>query len=71
MTTLIVDRIDGDFAVCEREDGTIIDIALSALPGDVREGAVLRVDNASIVHDAQGEENHRVQIKKRIDRLWK
>lgn len=37
---LIVDRIEGDIAVCEQE-GRLVDIPLSSIKGLVREGDVL------------------------------
>ena len=39
---LVIDRIEGDFAVCEGEDRSREDIPLSALPAGVREGDCLR-----------------------------
>lgn len=45
--TWIIDRIENDTAVCEA-DGIMIDVPLSALPEDVREGDVitLSIDKA-------------------------
>ncbi|MDE5670758.1 MAG: DUF3006 domain-containing protein, partial [Eubacterium sp.] len=37
MKTLIVDRIEADFAVCEIEDGCFADVPLKALPDGVKE----------------------------------
>lgn len=38
---LIVDRIEGEYAVCELSDRTTKDVLLSSLPKDVKEGSVL------------------------------
>ncbi len=38
---LIIDRFEGDYAVCEREDKTMMDIERSKLPEGVKEGSVL------------------------------
>ena len=38
---LIVDRIEGGFAVCEDDGGEMRDISLAELPEEVREGDVL------------------------------
>ena len=43
MKTLIVDRIEADFAVCEIEEGSFADIPLKALPNDVKEGDVIHI----------------------------
>lgn len=39
----IVDRIDGDYAVVELENGKAVDIPLISLPEDIKEGAVINV----------------------------
>ncbi len=38
---ITVDRIEGEFAVCELEDGTMEDIPLNKLPSEIEEGSVL------------------------------
>lgn len=37
----IVDRIEGQFAVCETDDGAVTDLLLTELPPGVQEGDVL------------------------------
>ncbi len=45
-----VDRFEGNFAICEREDFKIIKILKNKLPPNVREGDVLNIDyNACVV----------------------
>ena len=39
---LIIDRIEGDFAVCEDQRGQRRELPLNALPQDIREGDFLR-----------------------------
>lgn len=41
---IIVDRIEGAFAVCEMDDKSMQNIALSELPVGVKEGDVLAVE---------------------------
>jgi len=48
---LIVDRIEGNFAVCEKEDKTMVDIPLADLPEDLREGSILVSDNGTYTID--------------------
>lgn len=38
---LIIDRFEGDTAVCETEDGEHIDISRFLLPDDVHDGEVI------------------------------
>lgn len=43
MRKLIIDRFEGDFAVCETEELKFIDIPKAALPGGVKEGDVITI----------------------------
>ena len=38
MERLSVDRLEGEFAVCEKENGSFVDMPLSGLPGRIRPG---------------------------------
>lgn len=40
----IIDRFEGDFALCEIEKGVIYNIPRAALPENVREGDVISVN---------------------------
>ena len=40
---LVIDRIEGDFAVCETEKGEMVQLPTKALPQNVCEGAVLDI----------------------------
>ena len=40
---LIIDRFEGDFAVCEYEKGKTLDLPTALLPADAKEGDVLRL----------------------------
>ena len=42
LSTLIIDRFEGDFAICEREDCTMVTIEKSRLPKGVRPGNILK-----------------------------
>ena len=42
----ILDRFEGDFAVCEAEDLTMINIPISLLPAGAKRGSVLLKDVA-------------------------
>lgn len=63
MQKLIIDRFEGDFAVCECENGSMKDIEKSILPQDAKEGSVLIVDdNGQITCDKQTEEDRRKKL---------
>lgn len=59
MQRLYVDRIEGDFAVCENEDGKIINLLLKELPKDIKDGSVLAVDDEGNTTHDYGREKER------------
>lgn len=63
----IIDRIEGDFAVCEFENGEVRNVALSELPEGVKEGMAL---NGNEVDFNETEERER-RIKEKMSRLFK
>ncbi len=58
MEYLSVDRIENMIAICEREDMSLIEIPLAALPNNVKEGSVLKLENGAYSLDTN-EEMHR------------
>lgn len=40
---LTIDRIEGEWAVCEYEKGKTVDLPAALLPADAKEGDVLRL----------------------------
>ena len=45
MQNLIIDRIEGKYAVCEAEDGHMINIEFTRLPKQAFEGSCIIIDN--------------------------
>ena len=58
----IIDRIEGDVAVCEREDGSHIEIPRLCLPDGAREGSVLAWTGDAWVLDLQAESERRKRL---------
>mgnify|MGYP000767508142 FL=1 len=56
----IIDRIENNIAVCELENGEMLDVKISALPKGIKEGDVITLSVDKI------ETNER---KERIDKL--
>lgn len=56
----IIDRIENNIAVCELENGEMLDVKISALPKGTKEGDVIKLSVDEI------ETNER---KERIDKL--
>ena len=59
---LSVDRIENDTAVCERDDMSVVELALSALPQGTKEGSVLKVENGIYSLDETEEKRRRKRI---------
>lgn len=71
MKQFIVDRIEGKFAVCETEDGSVVNIELDSLPGSIAEGDILLYDGTTYSIDSGATEKKRQRILKKMDDLFK
>lgn len=67
---VIVDRFEGDFAVCEKANGEMIDIPREKLPEKVRAGDVLVISDGQIQIDAEKRKEREVRIQHLLDELW-
>lgn len=63
-----VDRIEGDYAVCEMPDGSMKDILLSELPIETEVGSIIELSEISPVLLKDEEKEKR---KKNFDRMSK
>lgn len=71
MEKLILDRFEGDYAVCEREDGTLTDVLRTLLPADAAEGDCLLLDDdGSLTADPEATESRRSSAARRMRRLF-
>lgn len=68
---VIVDRFEGDFAVCEKEDRAMMEIPKVATPEDAKEGDVLIIENGDIIIDHEATEKRRKEIEELTKGLWK
>ncbi len=66
---VIIDRFEGEFAVCEKENLDMMDIEIKKLPEGVREGDVLIIEGDDIKIDRDETENRKKRIKKLMDDL--
>ena len=66
----IIDRIENDIAVCEREDGGHIHIPRSFLPDDAREGSVIAWAGNAWALDLQAEEERRARLFEKQEGLF-
>lgn len=58
-----ISRIVNGLAVCESDDRSIVDLALSELPAGVREGDILRVEDGKYCLDPGEAERRRTKAK--------
>lgn len=61
----IIDRFEGEFAVCELEDMSMVNIPRKALPPDAREG-----DSILVTIDDAETEDRKARIGKLMDDLF-
>ncbi len=66
---VIVDRFEGEYAVCEKENLDMINIEIKKLPKGVKEGDVLIIEEDSIRIDKDETKNRRNRIRKLMDDL--
>ncbi len=66
----IVDRIEGEIVVCEKEDKSFIDLALDLFPEGVKAGdMVYQVNGQYVVAEKETKERSE-KIRKMMDSLW-
>lgn len=69
---LIIDRFEGDIAVCEAPDGTHTDIPREKLPAGAAEGSVIAVsDDGSFMLDTAETESRRKRLAGLLNDLMK
>ena len=67
----IIDRIEGNIAVCEDEQRNMIDINLSVLPNGVKEGSVINYEKGKYTADKKSEAERREKIRNLENELFK
>ncbi|MDO4282278.1 MAG: DUF3006 domain-containing protein [Clostridia bacterium] len=68
--TVVVDRFEDIFAVCECEDKTMINIEKDKLPADVCEGDVLVIEEDRITIDHEETERRKQEIETLMKDMW-
>lgn len=68
---VILDRFEGDYAVCEKEDRTMLEILKSEIPVDAKESDVLIIENGAIIINHEVTEKRRKEIEEMTKGLWK
>lgn len=73
METMVVDRIEGDIAVCELSPSEFKNIPLSELPSGIKEGSVLSKSGifGKWTLDSEAEANRSDRISAKMNSLFK
>jgi hypothetical protein len=66
-----IDRFEGEFAVCEQEDRTMVNIPKVNIPQEAKEGDILVIEGESIYIDTAGTAERKKRINRLMDDLWK
>jgi|GEM_PF-47045 len=66
----IIDRFEGNYAVCEDENKNMVNIERNKLPLPAKEGDVLSVEGNDIKVDYDSTEARKQKIKKMMESLW-
>jgi hypothetical protein len=67
---LIIDRFEGDFALCEKQDRSTFLIRRTELPTEAREGDVIIRSDERYVVDRKATELRKTQVENAVRDLW-
>jgi hypothetical protein len=67
---VIIDRFEGEYAVCEKEDREMMDIKRDCLPKEAKEGDVLHIEGDKIIIDVMETEKRKKEIEELTKDLW-
>lgn len=67
---VVIDRFEGQYAVCEKEDRTMIDICRSRIPSEAKVGDVLNITSDEIVIDVEKTKEKKREIEELTKDLW-
>lgn len=70
MMKVIIDRFEGDYAVCETENKEYINISKSELPQGIKEGDVLNCINDKWCIDTIATKERKEKIKNKLNSLF-
>lgn len=66
----IIDRFEGDYAVCEDENKEVVDIERARIPAEAKEGDVLVIHEDDIFLDTDETSKRKENIQRLMDDIW-
>ena len=70
MKKFTLDRIEGEIAVLECENGSFVEMELASLPKNIREGDIIRFDANSCFLSEDETARRRQKMRKLMDKLF-
>ena len=71
MKVLTVDRLEGNYVICEDGEKRFFAIEKEEAPADVKEGDVLRIgDDGELTIDREETERRKKRVRERQSKLW-
>ena len=67
---LVIDRFEGEYAVCENDDNEVLNIHISDLPENSKEGDIIYKKNNSIVIDKKCSKERKKHIEEIVNDIW-
>lgn len=67
---IVIDRFEGDYAVCEKKNREMIDIRKDSIPKEAKEGDVLYIEGNKITIDIEETQKRKKEIDELTKGLW-
>ena len=67
---VIIDRFEGDFAVCEKADRTMLNVKRAQVPADAKEGDALIIAGDTITIDIETTQKRKNAVNKLFSGLF-
>lgn len=67
---VVIDRFEGEFAICEKDDFNMMEIPKYRIPKDAKEGDVLEIIDNFIKLDIEETKKRKLELEKLMENLW-
>lgn len=67
---LIIDRLEGSFAICEQENGSFLTIPRFHLPKEAKEGDCIQFINNTYTINEEETKARRIRVQEKMSSLW-